>query len=106
MQRRGRAGAGTLTLEFEPLAKGASDAAIQLGVVGRSLPFTIAAGDTQVRFGDLAAVTFQTGTTAGTISVAVELGGVTDRKTIAIAPEPVASCRRRASGVRRRSNFA
>jgi hypothetical protein len=83
------AGAGTLTLGFEPLVKAAADAAIQLGVVGRSLPFTIAAGDTQVRFGDLAAVTLQTGTTAGTISVSVELGGVTDRKTIAIAPEPV-----------------
>ena len=75
------AGAGTLTLAFEPLVKGAADTAIQLGVVGRSLPFTIAVGDTQVRFGDLAAVTLQTGTTAGTISVAVELGGVTDRKT-------------------------
>ena len=59
------AGAGTLTLAFEPLAKGAVDAAIQLGAMGRSLPFTIAPGVTQVRFGDLTAVTLQTGTTAG-----------------------------------------
>ncbi len=83
------AGAGVLTLSFEPLAKGASDPAVQLGVVGRSLPFTIAPGDTQVHFGDLAAVAFQTGTTAGTISFAVELGGSTDRKSVPIAAEPI-----------------
>ena len=69
------AGAGTLTLDFQPLPKGAFDPAIQLGVVGRSLPFTIAAGDAAVRFRDLTAVAFQTGTTAGTIAIAVELGG-------------------------------
>jgi hypothetical protein len=78
------AGAGTLTIGFEPLAKGATDPAIQLGVVGRSLPFTIAAGDT-----GLPPVNFQTGTTAGTIAIAVELGGATDRKTITIPPAPV-----------------
>jgi hypothetical protein len=79
------AGAGTLTIAFDPLAKGATDPAIQLGVVGRSLPFTIAVGDA-----GLQPVNFQTGTTAGTIAIAVELGGATDRKTIAIPPAPVA----------------
>ncbi len=83
------AGAGTLTLDFQPSVKGATDPAIQLGVMGRALPFTIAAGDTQVRFGDLRSVDFQTGTTAGTIVVMVELGGVTDRKTILIPPAAV-----------------
>ncbi len=82
-------GAGTLTLDFEPLSPGPTDPTIQLGVVGRSLPFTIATGETQVRFGELAAVTLQTGSTAGTIVVSVELGGVTDRKLIVIPPEPV-----------------
>ena len=82
-------GAGTLTLDFQPLPKGAFDPAIQLGVVGRSLPFTIAAGDTAVRFGDLTAVAFQSGTTAGTIAIAVELGGATDRRTIIIPPSSV-----------------
>jgi hypothetical protein len=66
------------------LAKGATDPAIQLGVAGRFLPFTISAGDTR-----LPAVNFQTGTTAGTIAIGVELGGATDRKTIAIPAAPV-----------------
>ncbi len=78
------AGAGTLTLDFEPLVKGATDPAIQLGIAGRSLPFTIAAGDSR-----LPAVNFQTGTTAGTIAIAVELGGATDRKTIVIPASPI-----------------
>ena len=43
----------------------------------------------QVHFGDLLAVAFQTGTTAGTIGITVELGGVTDRKAIVIPPAPV-----------------
>ena len=78
------AGGGTLSLTFEPLAAGATDRAIQLGTAGRSVPFTFAAGDT-----GLAPVNFQTGTTAGTITIAVELGGVTERKTIVIPPAPI-----------------
>lgn len=78
------AGAGTLTLAFEPLVKGATDPAIQLGVVGPSLPFTVAVGDTR-----LPAVNFQTGTTAGTITIAAELGGSTDSKSIVIPPAPI-----------------
>jgi hypothetical protein len=97
------AGAGTLTLDFQPLPKGASDPAIQLGVMGRSLSFTIAAGDTTVRFGDLTAVAFQSGTTAGTIAIAVELGGATDRKTMVIPPSSVsilsAQATRSAAGI-------
>lgn len=79
------AGAGTLTLDFTPLAKGAADPAIQLGIIGRSLPFTIAAGDTGLR-----PVNFQTGTTAGVIGITVELGGAKDRKTVEIPAAPVA----------------
>jgi hypothetical protein len=82
-------GSGTLTLDFQPLPKGATDGAIQLGTVGRSLPFTVGTGDTQVSFGDLTAVAFQTGTTAGTLTFTVELGGATDRKSITIDPAPV-----------------
>jgi hypothetical protein len=78
------AGAGTLTLSFDPLVKGATDPAIQLGVVGRSLPFTVAVGDTR-----LPAVNFRTGTTAGTITLSVELGGATDQKTVVIPAAPV-----------------
>ena len=78
------AGGGTLPLTFEPLAAGATDPAIQLGTAGRSVPFSFAAGDT-----GLAPVNFQTGTTAGAITIAVELGGVTERKTIVIPPAPI-----------------
>jgi len=79
------AGSGSVTLDFTPRARGATDPAIQLGIVGRWLPFTIAPGDTA-----LPAVNFQTGTTAGTIGFTVELGGVTDRKTVVIPAAPVA----------------
>jgi hypothetical protein len=78
------AGGGTLSLTFEPWASGATDPAIQLGTAGRSVPFSFAAGDT-----GLPPVNFQTGTTAGTITIAVELGGVAERKTIVIPPAPV-----------------
>jgi hypothetical protein len=78
------AGGGTLSLTFEPLAAGVTDPAIQLGTAGRSVPFSFAAGDT-----GLAPVNFQTGTTAGAIVIAVELGGVTERKTIVIPPAPI-----------------
>jgi hypothetical protein len=78
------AGAGTLILSFEPLAKGATDPAIQLGVVGRTLPFTIAPGDAGIP-----AVNFRTGTTAGAITLAVELGGAVDKKTVFIPVAPV-----------------
>jgi hypothetical protein len=79
------AGSGSITLDFTPLAKGAGDVAIQLGIVGRWLPFTVAPGDTA-----LPTVNFQTGTTAGTIGFTVELGGATDRKTVVIPAAPVA----------------
>ena len=78
------AGGGTITLTFEPLAKGATDPAIQLEGIGRSLPFSFAAGETA-----LPPVNFRTGTTAGTIAIAVELGGVTERKTVVVPPAPV-----------------
>jgi hypothetical protein len=78
------AGGGTITLTFEPLVNGATDPAIQFGTIGRSLPFSFAAGDT-----GLPPVNFQTGTTAGTIAIAVELGGVTERKTVTVPPAPV-----------------
>jgi hypothetical protein len=83
------AGSGTLTLDLQPLAKGASDGAIQLGTVGRSLAFTFGAGDTQGVVGDLSAVTFQTGTTAGTLTFTADIGGVTDRRSVTIDPAPV-----------------
>jgi hypothetical protein len=83
-------GTGILTLDFQPLANGATDPAIQLGVIGRSLTFPIAVGDAQARFGDLSAVAFQTGTTAGTLTFTASMGGVMDQKKVTIPPAPVA----------------
>jgi hypothetical protein len=82
-------GTGTLSLDFQPLAVGATDPAIQLGVMGRSLTFPIAAGDSQANFGDLSAVAFQTGTTAGTLKFTVSMGSATDQKTVVIPAAPV-----------------
>jgi len=52
--------------------------------VNRSLPFEFAAGETGIP-----PIAFETGTTAGTLLVGVELAGVVERKTIAIPAEPV-----------------
>jgi hypothetical protein len=83
------AGSGTLTLDFQPLAKGASDSAIQFGTAGRSVPFAFGTGDTQASFGAAGAIAFQTGTTAGTLTFTAVLGGATDRKSLTIDPAPV-----------------
>jgi len=82
-------GSGTLTLDFQPLAAGASDPAIQLGVMGRALTFPVAMGDTAAQFGDLKAVAFQTGTTAGTLTFTAAMGGATDQKSVTIPAAPV-----------------
>jgi hypothetical protein len=84
------AGTGTLTLDFQPLASGATDPAIQLGVVGRSLSFPIAVGDAQAQIGGLTAVAFQSGTTAGTLTFTATIGTATDVKTVIIPAAPVA----------------
>ena len=97
------AGTGTLTLDFQPLATGATDPAIQLGVVGRSLTFPIAPGNTQAQFGDLNAVAFQTGTTAGTLTFTATIGSATDQKTVTIPAAPVTIIA--AAGVRSASSI-
>lgn len=81
-------GSGTLTLEFTPLAAGASDPAIAFASGAREVAFSVSPGDTE----PLRAA-FQTGTTAGTLAFVVSLGGVVSRQTIAIAAAPVAIVR-------------
>jgi hypothetical protein len=77
------AGSGTVTLAFEAAAAGATDPAIVFASGGRSATFAVSPGDTQ------AAILFQTGTTAGVITFAVQLGGVTDRRAVTIPAAPV-----------------
>jgi hypothetical protein len=84
------AGSGTLTIDLRPLPQNASDSSIQFAGGGRSVPFTVSAGDTQVHFGDQLAATFQTGTTAGDIVVAATLGGASDQQIISVTPAPIA----------------
>lgn len=60
---------GTLNLAFAPnAANNADDPAIQFSTGGRSVPFTIPAGQTQAVF-RVADLGVQTGTTAGTITI-------------------------------------
>ncbi len=83
------AGTGLLTLAFQPLTQGAADPAIQLGVVGGSLGFSFAGGDTQANFGGLPSVNFQTGTTAGTLNFTATIGGVSAQQSVIIPAAPV-----------------
>ena len=82
-------GSGTLTLGFQPAVSGATDPAIAFASGGRGISFTVAVGDAQVRFANGLTAPFQTGTTTGTLVFTVQLGGSTDRQTIAIPPAAV-----------------
>ena len=75
------AGTGTLTLDFQ----GSSDPAVAFAAGGRSITFPVALGDTQSP-----PVSFQTGTTAGTLTFTVSLGSASDSRTVAIAPAAIA----------------
>jgi hypothetical protein len=83
------AAAGVLALAFQPLAAGWSDPAIAFASGAASLPFTLAAGDTQADFGGDAAPLFQTGTTAGTLVFTATLGGAAAQQSVVIPPAPV-----------------
>lgn len=99
------AGAGELQIEFQPAVEPAADDPAIVFVNGgsRTLRFNVAEGATEARFGDQTVATFQTGTTAGTISFVARLGGYTTRSSVTIAASPVvidtAAARRTAAGV-------
>ena len=66
---------GTMTLTFAPnAANNADDPAIQFSTGGRSVPFTIPAGQTQAVF-RVPEIAIQTGTTAGTITLTTYADG-------------------------------
>jgi hypothetical protein len=87
-------GTGVLTLEFEPdpaIAPAAGgDPAIAFANGTQSISFTVWPGDTQGRFGSLASEPFQAGTTAGTLTFTVVLGGVKVQQSVTVAPAAVA----------------
>jgi hypothetical protein len=91
-----------VSLRFTGAAPMAAQGRLQMDFIGkgdpsvcflsgdpRSIPFTVRAGEDRARFGEAAAVGFQTGTTAGTLRFTATLGAETEELTIQIGPEPV-----------------
>lgn len=76
-------GEGAVSLAFQPLMKNASDTGVQFSAGGSTLSFTVSPGDTQ------AAAQFQTGTTAGTLTLSVTLGDATATQSITIDPAAI-----------------
>jgi hypothetical protein len=79
---------GRVTLTFTPLVAGvADDSVIQfVASSSRSLSFLINQGDTAAKFGTLGEAVFQTGTTAGTITLTAELGTMSQQAKLTIGP--------------------
>ena len=85
-------GTGTLTMEFHPSVPGVSDdAAVQfLSGPKRAATLTISAGDAFAKFGGQPSISFQMGTTAGTIVFTLKLSnGSQQQASLTIAPAPV-----------------
>jgi hypothetical protein len=82
---------GTLTMTFQAAANGATDdPAIQfLTGSTRAAGVTILPGDTTARINGNPSIAMQTGTTAGSIVLALELGSAGSQVSIPIAPIPV-----------------
>ena len=86
---------GTLTLTFQPAGNLPDDPNIDFPATGgtRTMNVQVSSGDTAVHFqaGDPNTATFQTGTTAGTITLTLNLivSGLTATASRVIAPAPV-----------------
>jgi hypothetical protein len=83
-------GAGTVTMTFLPAPhSAAADPGIAFASGGQSAAFTVSAGDTQGHFGAQLTAPFQTGTTAGTLTITAQLGSNSDQQSITILPAVV-----------------
>ncbi len=84
-------GTGTLTLEFRPAVTGiADDSAIQfMSGPKRVATVTIGVGDTAAKFGTQSNISFQTGTTAGTIVFTLALPSGLQQTSLVVAPAAV-----------------
>ncbi len=76
-------GTCTVTLGFVS-RNGSADPAIQFASGGRTVQFAVAPGDAETP-----EMAFQTGTTAGTLTVSVELGSLLASEIVLIDPAPV-----------------
>lgn len=85
-------GTGTVTLTFVPavaLSAAPADPGVAFASGGQSATFTVSAGAVQGYFGAQLTAPFQTGTTAGTLTITAQLGSNTNRQSIAILPAAV-----------------
>lgn len=78
-------GSGTVTLSFEA-PSGAVDPGIVFAAGGRTVTFTFNKGDSAASFGGAGSAAFQTGTTAGTLMLAAQIGSSVSQKNVVIAP--------------------
>jgi len=79
-------GSGTVTLSFEAQTASALDPGIVFAAGGKTVPFSFNQGDTAASFGGMSSAKFQTGTTAGTLTLEAQIGTAASRQTVVIAP--------------------
>ena len=82
-------GTGTVTLEFQSLPEGELDPGILFAAGGQTANFTFNQGDTAASFGGAASAAFQTGTTAGTLILAAQIGSAVSQQNVTIAPAAI-----------------
>lgn len=98
-------GNGTLTLDFRPAVAGVADDPSILFPAGssRKLSFTVAEGDPVASFNGLKEVALQTGTTAGVITLTLNVAGAVSQTQVAIPAAAVSIDK--ASALRRVSDL-
>ncbi|HEY9141998.1 MAG TPA: choice-of-anchor D domain-containing protein [Bryobacteraceae bacterium] len=79
-------GSGTVTLSFAAQAPAATDPGIVFASGGQTTQFTFNKGDTAASFGGAGSAAFQTGTTAGTLTLEAQIGNQASQQSVAIAP--------------------
>jgi hypothetical protein len=84
------AGSGTVTLSFEAQMAGALDPGIVFATGCQTAPFTFNQGDTAASFGGAGSAAFQTGTTAGTLTLEAQIGNSVSRQSVVIQPAVIA----------------
>jgi hypothetical protein len=82
-------GSGTVTLSFEAQTAGELDPGIVFATGGQTANFTFNKGDTAASFGAAGSAAFQTGTTAGTLILAAQIGSAVSQQNVTIAPAAI-----------------
>ena len=84
-------GSGTLTMEFHPSVAGVADDAAVRFVTGakRNATVNVSVGDTFGKFGSQSTISFQTGTTAGTIVFTLTMPNGTQQTSLNVTPQPI-----------------